>query len=511
MKYGKYVLFLSRKYKTVSYIQKLFTSLKITGTTLYGQNIKPGDLFIALSGKFMHGINYISYIKNLSKCIVLTDNAGIEKFNEILMPILVHKDPRLIISQIAADIYSKPSESLIVIGITGTSGKTTTVYLIEAGLRSVGRITGLIGTTEIKIGRRNLTSHLTTPEAPDLQYLLAVMIANGVDTVVMEVSSHALELNRVNNVKFALVGFTNLSYDHLDFHLTMDKYFKTKARLFKSISVNCANIKVVCVDDKAGALIAILAEKTVTISANNRIADWQINKVFPARSRSQKFSIINSSGFCYEFIVEIPGYISTINKMLAFTILGCIGLIPEESSLSLHNLKVSGRLQSIKYEQSFLVIVDYAHKPSALQAILKTLTVYKNSYSLKFSRILIVIGSGGNRYANKRISMGKIAVSMADLIIITDDNPRNEDPETVRSELILGTATALHTKTRVIEIANRYNAINEVISYAFPEDIILIAGKGHEDNQIIFRQNRYFNDQYELEVALNEQKLKHLI
>ena len=220
--------------------------VRVTGVTLRGQDAVAGDLFAALPGATSHGGRYAGEAVRRGAVAV-----GV--------PVLIHPEPRSVLGELAATVYGHPSEKLRVIGVTGTSGKTTTTYLVEAGLRSAARVAGLIGTVGIRIDGRNEPSALTTPEAPELQALLAVMIERGVDTVVMEVSSHALSLGRVDGVRFAVGGFTNLSRDHLDFHPTMGDYFDAKARLFDPQSRTHANTSVVCIDDDAGRAMAALA------------------------------------------------------------------------------------------------------------------------------------------------------------------------------------------------------------------------------------------------------------
>ena len=250
--------------------------IRITGVTLRGQDAEAGDLFAALPGSSSHGGRYVDEAVRRGAVAVLTDAAGLEHWGhapasgryphplagdgpDSPVPVLIHPDPRSVLGELAATVYGHPSEALRVIGVTGTSGKTTTTYLMEAGLRAADRVAGLIGTVGIRIDGRDVPSALTTPEAPELQALLAVMVERGVDTVVMEVSSHALTLGRVDGVNFAVGGFTNLSRDHLDFHPSMQDYFEAKARLFDPQSPTHAAISVVCIDDDAGRAMAARA------------------------------------------------------------------------------------------------------------------------------------------------------------------------------------------------------------------------------------------------------------
>src|SRR6201996_8147516 len=253
--------------------------LRITGVTLRAQDVQPGDLFAALSGATTHGARYLGDAIESGAVAVLTDAAGVAQIGDqgpSAVPVLVHPAPRGVLGELAATVYDHPSERLAVVGVTGTSGKTTTTYLIEAGLRAAGRTVGLIGTIGLRIDGVDVPSALTTPEAPALQAQLAVMAERGVDTVVMEVSSHALTLGRVDGVHFAAGGFTNLSRDHLDSHPTMEDYFDAKARLFDPASPTHAAISVVCIDDDAGRQMSRIAQHPVSVSATGRDADWRV-------------------------------------------------------------------------------------------------------------------------------------------------------------------------------------------------------------------------------------------
>ncbi|MGB7872483.1 MAG: UDP-N-acetylmuramyl-tripeptide synthetase, partial [Mycobacterium sp.] len=246
----------------------LVPDLRITGVTLRAQDVQSGDLFVALSGASTHGAGYVGDAIERGAVAVLTDAAGVAQIADqgsAAVPVLVHPEPRSVLGELAATVYDHPSERLAVVGVTGTSGKTTTTYLIEAGLRAAGRTVGLIGTIGLRIDGVDVPSALTTPEAPALQAQLAAMAERGVDTVVMEVSSHALTLGRVDGVHFAVGGFTNLSRDHLDFHPTMEDYFEAKARLFDPSSPLRASRAVVCVDDDAGRLMADRADAAITV------------------------------------------------------------------------------------------------------------------------------------------------------------------------------------------------------------------------------------------------------
>ena len=302
-----------------------------------------------------------------------TPPACAELGRDVDVPVLVHPAPRSVLGEVAATVYGHPSEKLRVIGVTGTSGKTTTTYLVEAGLRSADRVAGLVGTVGIRVDGRDQPSALTTPEAPDLQALLAAMVEQDVDTVVMEVSSHALTLGRVDGVQFTVGGFTNLSRDHLDFHPTMEDYFDAKARLFDPESATHADVSVVCVDDDAGQAMAALAHDPVTVSATGRDADWRVEDVRTVDRGAQEFFAVDPAGVHHGLRIGLPGRYNVANCLLAVALLDAVGVSPEQAAPGLRAANVPGRLEPIDRGQSFLALVDYAHKPGALQAVLQTL------------------------------------------------------------------------------------------------------------------------------------------
>ena len=425
---------------------------------------------------------------------ILTDAAGVAELGrDVDVPVLVHPAPRSVLGEVAATVYGHPSEKLRVIGVTGTSGKTTTTYLVEAGLRSADRVAGLVGTVGIRVDGRDQPSALTTPEAPDLQALLAAMVEQDVDTVVMEVSSHALTLGRVDGVQFAVGGFTNLSRDHLDFHPTMEDYFDAKARLFDPESATHADVSVVCVDDDAGQAIAALAHDPVTVSATGRDADWRVEDVRTVDRGAQEFFAVDPAGVHHGLWIGLPGRYNVANCLLAVALLDAVGVSPEQAAPGLRAASVPGRLEPIDRGQSFLALVDYAHKPGALQAVLQTLREQGTG------RLAVVFGAGGNRDPGKREPMGRVAAELADLVVVTDDNPRDEEPAAIRAAIVAGAADRT---AQVVEIGDRREAIDYAVAWARPGDVVLVAGKGHEPGQTAHGVTRPFDDRDELAAAL---------
>ncbi len=409
---------------------------------------------------------------------------------------LIHPAPRSVLGELAATVYGHPSEVLRVVGVTGTSGKTTTTYLVEAGLRAAGRVAGLIGTVGIRIDGRDQPSALTTPEAPELQALLAVMVEGGVDTVVMEVSSHALTLGRVDGVDFAVGGFTNLSRDHLDFHPTMQDYFDAKARLFDPQSPTCARSSVVCIDDDAGRAMAALARDPVSVAATGSDADWRVEDVRTLARGAQEFTAVDPAGVHHGLRIGLPGHYNVANCLLAAALLDAVGVSPEQAAPGLRTATVPGRLEPIDRGQGFLALVDYAHKPGALRAVLETLRGQGTG------RLAVVFGAGGNRDPGKREPMGRVAAELADLVVVTDDNPRDEDPAAIRSAVLAGAHAVTGGAAQVVEIGDRREAIDYAVGWARPGDVVLIAGKGHEAGQTSHGQTRPFDDRDELAAAL---------
>ncbi|WP_197506241.1 UDP-N-acetylmuramoyl-L-alanyl-D-glutamate--2,6-diaminopimelate ligase [Mycobacterium sp. ACS4054] len=468
----------------------------ITGVTLRAQDVQPGDLFAALTGASTHGARYAGEAIERGAVAVLTDAAGVAEMgaSAAAVPTLVHPAPRGVLGALAATVYGHPSERTTVVGITGTSGKTTTTYLVESGLRAAGRTAGLIGTVGIRIDGADVPSALTTPEAPALQAMFAAMAERGVDTVVMEVSSHALALGRVDGTKFAVGGFTNLSRDHLDFHPTMADYFEAKAQLFDPASPLRARKVVVCIDDDAGRAMAARAGDAITVSGAGQPAHWRAMDVIPMGAGGQEFTAIDPAGVRHRVGIRLPGDYNIANCLVALAILDAVGVSPEQAAPGLLTTRVPGRMEEIDRGQDFLALVDYAHKPGALRAVLTTL-------ARPGRRVAVVFGAGGERDPGKRAPMGATAAELADLVVVTDDNPRGEDPAAIRRAILAGAAGA-GGGAEVVDIGDRRAAIEHAVAWAGPDDVVLVAGKGHETGQRSAGEVRPFDDRVELARAL---------
>ena len=477
--------------------------IPITGVTLRGQDVQPGDLFAALPGATTHGARYADGAIERGAVAVLTDEAGraeMDALGATTVPTLLHPAPRSVLGRMAAAVYGDPSDRMTVVGITGTSGKTTTTYLVEAGLRAGGRVAGLIGTIGIRIDGADLPGSLTTPEAPALQAMFAAMAERGVDTAVMEVSSHALTLGRADGTHFAVGGFTNLSRDHLDFHPTMADYFEAKAVLFDPDSPLRAHTVVVCVDDDAGRAMAARAGDAITVSTTDQPAHWRAQDVTVIDAGGQEFTVVDPAGVRHRVGIRLPGSYNVANCLLALAVLDAVGVSPEQAAPGLREARVPGRLEQIDSGQDFLALVDYAHKPGALQAVLTTLRQPGR-------RLAVVFGAGGDRDPGKRAPMGEVAAELADLVVVTDDNPRSEDPSAIRREILSGTAQA-DSAAQVVEIGDRRAAIRHAVGWAQAGDVVVIAGKGHETGQRGATEVRPFDDRIELAEALEDLKAR---
>ncbi|MDL9937401.1 UDP-N-acetylmuramoyl-L-alanyl-D-glutamate--2,6-diaminopimelate ligase [Gordonia sp. ABSL1-1] len=497
------------------------TDTVVTGVTLRAQDVRPGDLFAALPGGSTHGARFADQAVAAGAVAVLTDPAGRAELAAVLPPesslvVLVHPQPRTVLGALSARIYGNPSQRLKLIGITGTSGKTTTAYMVEAALLAAGLSVGLIGTVETRVDGVAQPSSLTTPEAPTLQAMLAAMVEQGVDAVVMEVSSHALSLGRVDGAHFAIGAFTNLSQDHLDFHHTMSAYFDAKAQLFHPASPTHAVRSVICVDDDWGRRMVEVARTKVagggtqtppvTVSTGEVRATWQIESVAVAPDGSSQAVVAGPDGAA-ELVVPLPGRYNVANALLAVATATCAGVDTATAVGAIASVTVPGRLQRIDRGQDFLALVDYAHKPGAVQAVLGTLRRQAQAAGAG-GRVAIVIGAGGDRDMAKRPLMGAAAARGAELVIVTDDNPRSEEPGAIRAEVSAG-ARAVATSDRpagaqpVQEIGDRAAAITAAIAWARTGDTVLIAGKGHETGQEIDGVKHPFDDREVTAAALD--------
>jgi UDP-N-acetylmuramoyl-L-alanyl-D-glutamate--2,6-diaminopimelate ligase len=465
----------------------------VTGVTHASTEVRPGDLYAALPGARRHGAEFAADAAAAGAVAVLTDPAGAPAAAAVGLPALIAGDPRAVLGTAASAIYGDPTARLTVIGITGTAGKTSTAYLVESGLRAAGHLTGLIGTVETRLGDVVVDSVRTTPEATDLHAMLAAAVQRGVTAVVMEVSSHALVMGRVGGVRFAVGGYTNFGLDHLDFHTDTDDYFAAKARLFDG---RCGT-EVLNLDD--AALAPLLRPATVTYSAaGDTAASWSATDA-RADAYGQRFTAHGPGGTTVDAGVLLPGRHNVANALLALASLVAVGVHAQVAADGIAACPgVPGRLERVSAPGDVLGVVDYAHKPDAIVAALAAL---RELATTRTGRLICVIGAGGDRDRGKRPLMGAAAARGADVVVVTDDNPRTEDPAAVRSAVRAGAEQA-GTAAKLIEVPGRRAAIDEAVRLAGPGDVVAVLGKGHERGQEVGGEVLPFDDRIELTAAL---------
>jgi len=459
--------------------------VEVSGISLSSQRIRPGDLYAALPGSRVHGIDFAADALGAGAVAILTDPTG-ATHAPAGVPLLVVDQPRAVLGRLAARIYGDPAASMRMIGVTGTQGKTTSTRLAEAGLERAGVRAAVIGTVGTRVAGEDVRTNLTTPEAPDLHGLFAMMRERGVAACAMEVSSHALVMGRVDGVVFDVAVFLNLGRDHLDFHHDVEEYFLAKAALF---TTERTRLGLVNVDDEYGRrLVAEATAPVRTFSAEGRDADWRATDVTLLPERST-FTVHGPDGRTIAASCPLPGAFNVVNTLAAIAACAEAGLGDAVAAGIAASEGVPGRMERVDAGQDFSVVIDYAHKPDAVEAALQALR------PLTEGRVIVVLGAGGDRDAGQRPIMAEAAARLADLLVVTDDNPRTEDPVTIRAALLAGVTAG----DDVVEIGDRGEAIREAIRCAAPGDIVLIAGKGHETGQEVDGVVHPFSDR---EVAL---------
>ncbi|KFG00439.1 UDP-N-acetylmuramoylalanyl-D-glutamate--2,6-diaminopimelate ligase [Streptomyces scabiei] len=473
------------------------SAAQVTGITHDSRAVRPGDVYAALPGARLHGADFVDQAVGLGAVAVLTDPSGAERVAAAGLPALVVENPRARMGELAATIYGHPGRDLLQIGITGTSGKTTTAYLIEGGLRTV-RSTGLIGTVEMRIGDERIKSERTTPEATDLQALFAVMRERGVDSVVMEVSSHALVLGRVDGCVFDVAVFNNLSPEHMEFHSGMEDYFQAKARLF---TPERSRLGVVNLDDEYGRrLVDEAAVPVVTFSAEGHPdADWRAEDVRVGPMDST-FTVVGPKGERITARSPLPGTFNVANTLAAVAALAVAGIDPQTAADGIAAVPgVPGRLERVDAGQPYLAVVDYAHKTDAVESVLKALR------KVTEGSLHVVLGCGGDRDRTKRVPMGAAMARLSDTAVLTSDNPRSEDPLAILATMLEGAASVpAHERGEVLLFEDRAAAIAAAVARAQPGDTVLVAGKGHEQGQDIAGVVRPFDDRQVLREAIQQ-------
>nr|WP_161976629.1 UDP-N-acetylmuramoyl-L-alanyl-D-glutamate--2,6-diaminopimelate ligase [Kocuria rosea] len=443
----------------------------------------PGDLFVALQGGRGHGVQHAAAAIEVGAVAVLTDRRGVQLLGRSLeVPVVVVDDPRAVLGPVAARLQGHPAGDLTMLGITGTNGKTTTAYLLEAALIRLGRRPGLLSSPETVVGDRRRPSTVTTPAAPLLQELLAQMRDAGNDACVMEVSSHALDQHRVNGIHYSVVAFTNLTHEHLDYHGDMASYFAAKARLFSPEFTSRA--VVVVDDDDAGRRLRDLAGRRgvpVVSLANDPGLDaqWHI-----AGERGEDAFLLQGPAGSLALRTPLPGEHNRINTAVAALMLLELGVSPSEVIAALNGpVSVPGRMERVDLGPGWpTVVVDFAHTPDALASSAAALRARTRG------RLVVTASSGGDRDSTKREPAGVAAVeSGADVVLVTDDNPRTEDPAAIRAAVLRGVRRAVVARRsaglpvpEVAELQTRREAIRFALEAAGPDGTVVLNGRGHE-------------------------------
>jgi UDP-N-acetylmuramoyl-L-alanyl-D-glutamate--2,6-diaminopimelate ligase len=461
-----------------------FSDVAFTGLTQTDSEIQPGDLFLAYPGAKSHGADFVASAKARGAVAVLTDAAGADITQDL--PTIVIENAREAGAVLAASFYRSPIRDLASIGITGTNGKTTVTTLLYQLLSAVGRETGLIGTVETRIGTESIKSKRTTPEAADLQALAATMRERHLRHLVMEVSSHSLDLKRMVGSHFSIVGFTNLSQDHLDHHKDMESYFAAKSKLFTH---EYADLGFVNIDDAYGRrLFESQSIPMISLSRLNPKATWHFTST-TSTSTGTEFTIRGKDGVLIESKTPMRGGFNLDNLLLVIAIAYECGVDPLEMATLIPTLLgAPGRLESVSLGQDFTALVDYAHSPDAVINVLGAIREFTAG------KIIGVLGCGGDRDSSKRSLMGKALHEGCDVAIFTSDNPRSEEPAQILVEMV--GALSVMTPSAVIE--DRAAAIKYAVSIAAAGDTVVILGKGHESGQEVHGTITPFDDRLQL-------------
>lgn len=467
------------------------TEGEVKGICCDSRKVKPGCVFVCVVGFETDGHKYIgSAIQNGAAVIVVQNGAKLPDFPDSVT-VVYTENTRQALAQLSAAYFDHPQRKLKIIGVTGTNGKTTVTTLIKSILEFEGKATGLIGTNANMIGARLLDTERTTPESLELFELFAEMVKEGVEYVVMEVSSHSLDLYRVYGIEFYVGAFTNLTQDHLDFHVTMENYLNAKKKLFQQSRCGVVNA-----DDKAGRSILTDGICPMTSFAVDGDADMKASNIrISARGVIFNVSFKNRD---YTVRLGIPGKFSVYNALTAIAAVTAAGIEVDRAVEALTFAKgVTGRCETVYTNTAFTVIIDYAHTPDGLENIIKTVKEFAEG------RVITLFGCGGDRDRTKRPVMGKIAGMLSDYLIVTSDNPRTEEPNNIISDIMVGVS---ETTCEYTVIENRREAIRYAMSFAKRGDCVILAGKGHETYQIIGKTKNHFDEREVIAEYLAEMK-----
>ena len=442
------------------------------------RRVTQDSLFICIQGLEFDGHNFIDQAVQKGARVIVA-NQGRDIHTPAGVNVVYVPDTRRAMADISKAFYGNPGAKLRLMGVTGTNGKTTTTYMVKAILDVAGGKNALLGTINNIIGNRVIKTEMTTPESMDLQRLLRLMVDEGVQNAIMEVSSHSLEMGRVEGCHFDVGVFTNITQDHLDFHKTFDNYLKAKIKLFEKSKNAAINI-----DDPNSGTIIKNVRCDVTTYGIDKKADVYAKDIVTS-NEGTRFTLVSSGGQ-RSISLKIPGMFSVYNALAATACCSIIGIDMDTIKLGLENIPdIPGRFQTVNAGQPYTVIIDYAHTPDGLENVLKTIKGFAEG------NIITVFGCGGDRDATKRPIMGRVAGQYSDICILTSDNPRSEEPLDIIKDIEKGIT---ETKCLYRSIENRREAIREALAIAKEKDVVLIAGKGHETYQIIKDKTIHFDD-----------------
>ena len=466
--------------------------INISGISQSSNTVFAGDLFIALPGEKFHGAQFAAEAIKNGAIAILSDGEGAAMITGV--PVVISDNPRRTAGLVSAWFYGEPMRDLYSVGVTGTNGKTTVTTLLHQIMQATGRESGLIGTVEVRIGSDVLASKRTTPESSDLQALSALMRERHVRNLVMEVSSHAISLDRIRGAHFAVVGFTNLSQDHLDFHKTMEEYFLAKSKLF---TFEYSDLAVINIDDAYGLRLAALTElPVVALSRTNTKATWHFASI-TRNHGGASVAIRGSGGVLIEGKTTLHGGFNYDNLLMAVAIATESGIDPLDIAAILPELTgAAGRLEAVRLGQNFTALVDYAHSPDAVARVLET------AHEITEGNVIAVLGCGGDRDKSKRSLMGIALKEGADIAIFTSDNPRGEKPEDILAQMVVDIDIELPSEI----IIDRATAIRTAVKHAQVGDVVIVLGKGHEKGQEIAGTVHEFDDCIELARAIEDRK-----
>ncbi|TKS59114.1 MAG: UDP-N-acetylmuramoyl-L-alanyl-D-glutamate--2,6-diaminopimelate ligase [Nitrospira sp.] len=463
------------------------SDVPVSAITDDSRAVRAGSLFVAVKGAQVDGHQFIPAAMKAGMAALVTQQPAAD----LLIPVVRVTDSRKALGFLGSRFYGEPSSQIRMIGVTGTNGKTTTTYVCKVLLEALGRQVGLIGTVAYQIGKETKPAAHTTPGALELQQLLAKMVAGGCTTAVMEVSSHALAQDRISGCEYDVAVFSNLTQDHLDFHKTMEEYFQAKLRLFTGLTGTHKPNKraIVNADDPSGSRIEQLCPAPVWTYALRAKADLRAEVVRLSLGGTTFTAATPAGSFPIES--HLVGEHNVYNLLAAIGVALHEGATPDQVRQAVTQVtNVPGRFERVMAGQRFTVVVDYAHTEDALVRLLTA------AQALKTGRIITVFGCGGDRDRGKRPKMGGAAVQYSDVVILTSDNPRTEDPLSILQEVEVGLTEALRQRPHVQyqKVADRREAISVAVREARPGDMVLIAGKGHEDYQIIGTKKFHFDD-----------------